>query len=694
MRINRLSREKSPYLLQHAHNPVDWYPWGEEAFEKARMEEKPIFLSIGYSTCHWCHVMERESFEDETIARVLNEHFIPIKVDREERPDVDHVYMSALQAMSGAGGWPMSVFLTPDLKPFFAGTYFPPRPMHGRPSFMQVLERLHEVWESEREKIIESSEDIIQQIADFELRITNEGVHDSPRDSTALIRTSIEKTYRNFEQSFDPAEGGFGGAPKFPRPVQFDFLFGYWSAFREEKTRDMALFTLRKMAFGGMHDQLGGGFHRYSVDRYWRVSHFEKMLYDQAQLVNSYIDAWQITHDEFEAGVARSAIEYVLRDLTHPDGGFYSAEDADSEGEEGKFYVWTLAELETILGKDAAAISALRFGVTAEGNFEHGKNVLYLARSIEETAAHFGASETEIRQTLGGNANKLIAARAQRVRPHLDDKILTSWNGLMIGAMARAGSALSIPRYVEAATKSADFIWNNLRVSKSGLTTLLHRWRDGEARYVGYLEDYAFLIKGFLELYEATFDDNWLRRAIELQDEQDRTLYDEEQGGYFMSRNAPDVIVRSKPNYDGAEPSGNSIAVQNLFRLSHFTEDNRYAERARQTLSHFAARVEGYPYAMPEMMASAFWDLVAPMQIVFAGDDTSALKYEVTSRYLPVSVMMSANHGIAPFAKSLPVVDGKGTVYVCHHFRCERPVTSALELAAILDEMTKHKLNR
>ncbi len=670
---NRLAREKSPYLLQHAHNPVDWYPWGEEAFEKARAEEKPIFLSIGYSTCHWCHVMERESFEDEAVAAVLNAYFVPIKVDREERPDVDHVYMSALQAMGGSGGWPMSVFLTPDLKPFFAGTYFPPRPMHGRPSFMQVLERLHEVWVAERAKILETSEETAAALA-------------SPPNPLSLLGEGasaplLDKTYQYFEQAFDPAEGGFGGAPKFPRPVQLDFLFNYWLALKVDKARDMALFTLRKMALGGMHDHLGGGFHRYSVDRYWRVSHFEKMLYDQAQLVNSYVDAWQITHDEFEAGAVRSTIEYVLRDMTHPEGAFYSAEDADSEGEEGKFYVWTLAEFEAILGKENAQVSAFRFGVTADGNFEHGQNVLYLARSIEETAQQCGASVADMWKILGENANKLIAARAQRIRPHLDDKILTSWNGLMIGAMARAGEALSEPRYITAALRAAEFVWQNLRLDGK----LLRRWRDGEARFDAYLDDYAFLIKGYLELYEATFEAIWLERAITLQEEQDRLLFDPMDGGYFMSRAAPDVIIRSKPDYDGAEPSGNSIAAQNLFRLSHFTEDDRYAERARKTLAHFAVRVEGYPYAMPEMMASAMWDLAAPMQIVFAGDDIAVLKREVTSRHLPLAVLMSAEECLAPFVKSLTPLDGKPTAYVCHDFRCERPVTAAGELAKILD---------
>jgi uncharacterized protein YyaL (SSP411 family) len=657
---------------------VDWYPWGEEAFAKAREENKPIFLSIGYSTCHWCHVMERESFESDSIAKILNANFVSIKVDREERPDVDAVYMAVLQGMTGSGGWPMSLFLTPDLKPFFAGTYYPPIPAHGRPSFSQLLERIHDLWMTERSTLVNSSVEITQALS--KSIVTSEA-----NEVSAISKETLDEVFGHFEQIFDPIEGGFGGAPKFPRPVQFDFLFQYYQAFDHASARDMALVTLRKMALGGMHDHLGGGFHRYSVDRYWRISHFEKMLYDQAQLVNSYLDAWQITHDPFDAGIVRSTIEYVLRDLTDPDGGFYSAEDADSEGEEGKFYVWTLEEFESILVSNAE-VSSFRFGVTTEGNFEHGKNVLYLAHTLDETAQFFDRSRLEIEDILESNANKLIAVRANRIRPLRDDKILTSWNGLMIGAMARAGDVLNEQRYITSAIAAGEFIWNNLRPNGN----LLHRWRDGderssaEARFDAYLDDYAFLINGYLDLYEATFDPVWMKRAILLQEEQDTALYDPENSGYFDARPAPDLILRAKNSYDGAEPSGNSITVLNLFRLANLTENDRYKARAEETLQAFAAKVRQYPYAMPELMTAAFWSLTSPTQLVFAGDDLDEFRSVLNDRYLPVSVKLRRENSDVAFTRSLPEMEGVSSVYVCKNFVCQLPVTSPSDLEKLL----------
>ena len=660
---NRLAYEHSPYLLQHAHNPVDWYPWSDEAFEKARAEKKPIFLSIGYSTCHWCHVMERESFEDEAIAEYLREHFISIKVDREERPEVDAIYMAAVQSMSGSGGWPMTVFLTPELKPFFAGTYFPPRPAHGRPSFRQLLERIEELWSTDRESIMESAEHLLEALKT-----------DGRGGSSAIVsRELLDKSYQYFAQSFDPAEGGFGGAPKFPRPVQFNFLFHYFATFGEEKARDMALFTLRKMAFGGMNDHLGGGFHRYSVDRYWRISHFEKMLYDQAQLVQSYLDAYQITHDSLFSAVVQDTIEYVLRDLTHLDGAFYCAEDADSEGEEGKFYAWSIAEVREVLEVEADEFIA-HYGLTAEGNFEHGTNVIYIANSSHTSFASL--------ESFGPACRKLFAVREKRIRPHLDDKILTSWNGLMIGAIARAGDVLDKLEWVNAAIKAAEFLWSNLRPNGS----LLHRWRSNEARFDAYQDDYAFLIRGFIELYEATFEVIWLARAIELQTELDDTLYDEAEGAYFMSRESPDILVRSKSDYDGAEPSGNSVASNNLFRLAQFTENSAYRERAQRLIRYGVSKVGNFPYAMPEMMAAAHWMLAPPMQIVFAGKEIYDLKVEANRHYIPLSVQMLAATAQGEFAKSLPPIDGKPSAYVCHDFRCELPVTEPEALAELLSK--------
>jgi uncharacterized protein len=661
MHTNRLAQEKSPYLQQHAHNPVDWYPWGEEAFEKARNENKPIFLSIGYSTCHWCHVMERESFESAAIAEHLNENFISIKVDREERPDVDAVYMTVLQAMTGSGGWPMSLFLTPDLKPFFSGTYFPPIPAHGRPSFSQLVERIHELWMGDRQSLISSSVEIID-------ALTNSHAGSEVAKTSEISRELLDTVFHHFEQTFDPIEGGFGSAPKFPRPVQFDFLFNYYKAFRNDKARDLALLTLRKMALGGMHDHLGGGFHRYSVDRHWRISHFEKMLYDQAQLVNSYLDAWQITHDKFFANVARDILEYILRDMTHPDGGFFSAEDADSEGEEGKFYVWTFKEILDILGNDALPFIQY-YDIVEEGNFEHGKNVLYVADLLHPS-----------HKSLAPLREKLFIEREKRIRPLRDDKILTSWNGLMIGAMARAGEILNEASYTEAAVVAGEFIWKNIRSERN----LLHRWCDGEARFDAYLDDYAFLIKGYLDLYEVTFDVIWVERAITLQEEQDRILHDEKNGGYFNAHESPDIILRSKSGYDGAEPSGNSITALNLFRLSHFTEENRFKVRAEETLQTFITKVKNYPYAMPELIVAAFWSLQSPSQIVFAGDDSHELKREVNLHYLPLSTKIHANNSTAAFTHSLQAVERNATVYVCQNFVCQLPITKPAELEKLL----------
>ncbi|HET9136112.1 MAG TPA: thioredoxin domain-containing protein, partial [Candidatus Kapabacteria bacterium] len=444
---NHLSSEKSPYLLQHVNNPVDWYPWGEEAFAKARTEDRPIFLSIGYSTCHWCHVMERESFENVGTAEYLNKNFICIKVDREERPDVDAIYMSATQAMTGSGGWPMSCFLTGDLKPFFCGTYFPPITSYGRPSFPQLLERIVELWQSRKDDIIKSADELTKAISEQQLE----------KKSEASLINAVEGCAEYFARAFDSLEGGFGAAPKFPRPVQYDLLFNYYNLTKNDDAKNMALFTLKKMALGGINDQLSGGFHRYSVDAKWFASHFEKMLYDQAQLLNSYLDAYQITGDIFYAEVARSIADFVISDMSHPSGGFYSAWDADSEGVEGKFYVWTHDEIKSILGDSDAEIFSYRYGITEEGNWEEGNNILFRSHTTPETAREFKIELSEVRSRLEESRNRLLAVRATRIPPHLDDKILTSWNGLMIGALARSADILDSPEYLAAATKAGEF---------------------------------------------------------------------------------------------------------------------------------------------------------------------------------------------------------------------------------------------
>ncbi|HEY3876468.1 MAG TPA: thioredoxin domain-containing protein, partial [Candidatus Kapabacteria bacterium] len=649
-------------LLQHAANPVDWFPWGEEALGRARAEDRPIFLSIGYSACHWCHVMERESFESEQVAELLNRNFISIKVDREERPDIDDVYMRVLQAMAGSGGWPMSLFLTPDLKPIFAGTYFPPVPAHGRPSFAQLCVNVTEFWTSHRNQIVESSIEITSALQE-QLQTNDSAIE------TLNNRSLYDAAFRYFAEAFDSLEGGFGAAPKFPRPVQLDFLFHYYATFGNEQAREIALFTLRKMALGGMHDHLGGGFHRYSVDRFWRVSHFEKMLYDQAQLTHSYLDAWQISQDPFFRDVVKDILDYVLRDMTHASGGFFSAEDADSEGEEGKFYAWTYEEIQHALGEDAGAF-ARYYGITKEGNFEHGKNVLHATSAESITATAEGRK-------------RLFVIREQRIRPLRDDKVLTSWNGLMIGAMARAGDVLNEARFLNAAIKAGEFIWNALRLSEQ----LLHRWRQGDASIGAFLEDYAFLTKGFLDLYEATFDPVWIHRAVELQSQQDSLFYDEANGGYFSAQEAPDLILRTKSDYDGAEPSPNSIAVLNLQRLAVLTENNSYSDLAKKSLDYFLRKIGNYPYAMPEMLCAGIWKLKGPSQLIFAGETIAKLKSAVNETFQPLLTKIKAEMAVGTFALSLSSKDHKTAAYFCRNGECQLPVTEPAELTSLLNSL-------
>ena len=523
---NRLAHEKSPYLLQHAHNPVDWYPWGEEAFAKARRENKPIFLSVGYSTCHWCHVMAHESFENEEVAAIMNREFVNIKVDREERPDVDRVYMTFVQATTGSGGWPMSVWLTPDLKPFVGGTYFPPEERYGQPAFKKVLERIATAWKEDHDKIVEQGSKIVEALRESQSAAPGEGKIDG---------SVADAAYSQIDRSYDPKEGGFGNAPKFPRPVTLNFLTRFYA--RDPKSDsgkhalDMALFTLRKMAAGGMHDHIGGGFHRYSVDRYWHVPHFEKMLYDQAQLAVAYLDAFQITKDKQYESVARDILDYVARDMTSKEGGFFSAEDADSpvvwnrciashKTAEGAFYVWTKKEIDDALG-DSAEVFDFHYGVQAHGNAPEGsdphdefrgKNILIERHTIAETARHFKKSEAEIAKVLAQSREKLFAIRAQRPRPHLDDKIIAAWNGLMISAYARAAQVIDDPRYLEIATRAANFLRTNLYDPSRKI--LYRSYREGRSNIEGFADDYALVVQGLLDLYEASFDVEWLKFAI------------------------------------------------------------------------------------------------------------------------------------------------------------------------------------
>ncbi len=702
MQTNHLATEQSPYLLQHAHNPVNWYPWGEDAFHKARTEDKPIFLSIGYSTCHWCHVMERESFENAEIAAILNQHFISVKVDREERPDVDRIYMSFVQATTGGGGWPMSVWLTPDLKPFYGGTYFPPEDRYGRPGFASVLRSIANAWQSQRDKILESSGDITSQLAKhLEVLPSRSG---APLDPQVL-----DAAFYAFRRSFDPRYGGFGEAPKFPRPSVFEFLLRYYARTNNSEALDMVLKTLDAMAKGGMHDQIGGGFHRYSVDARWFVPHFEKMLYDQAQLAVSYVEAFQITREPRYAEIARKTLEYVMREMTSPGGAFYSAEDADSGIDpaqpnikgEGAFYIWTRTEVEEVLGAERAEWFCYRFGIEADGNVREdphgeftGKNILSESHSIEETAAHFGRSAEELARALEDAGRKLLAARSRRLRPHLDDKVLTAWNGLMISAFARAGSALADQRYTGAAQQAASFILEHLYDTGSG--TLLRRYRSEDAAIPGFLDDYAFFAQALLDLYEANFDLRYLELAIRLTDRM-RELFEDRGHGGFFSTAAGDsrLILRIKDDYDGAEPSGNSIAALNLLRLARMTGRQDYHDSADRVLAAFASRISAAPAGVPQMLAALEFRIAKPSQIVLVGEkhspDLEELEREREDRFLPNTVVLLVDEesrstlaswvpGIAEMRK----LDGRAAAYVCEDFTCQLPTADRARLGELL----------
>jgi uncharacterized protein YyaL (SSP411 family) len=702
---NRLAQEKSPYLLQHAHNPVGWYPWGEEAFAKARRENKPIFLSVGYSTCHWCHVMAHESFESEEVAAIMNHEFVNIKVDREERPDVDRVYMTFVQATTGGGGWPMSVWLTPDLKPFVGGTYFPPEDRYGQPAFKKVLERIATAWKENHEKIVEQGGQIVAALRESQSAATAEGKIDA---------AILDSAYHQIDRSYDPKEGGFGNAPKFPRPVTLNFLTRFYA--RDPKSEsgkqalEMTLFTLRKMAAGGMHDHIGGGFHRYSVDRYWHVPHFEKMLYDQAQLAVAYLDAFQITQDRQYEGVARDILDYVARDVTSKEGGFFSAEDADSlfehgkpEHGEGAFYIWTKKEIDAALG-DAAEIFDFHYGVQVHGNAPEGsdpqdefrgKNILIARHTIAETAHHFKKSDDEIGQSLARSREKLFSIRIKRPRPHLDDKIIAAWNGLMISAYARAAQVLDELQYLEIATGAAKFVRANLYDASRKL--LYRNYREGRSDIEGFADDYAFVIQGLLDLYEASFNVEWLKFAMQLQETQDRLFLDEKNGGYFSTSGKDEsVFLRMKDDNDSAEPAASSVAALNLLRLSQFRDDKQMAERSRKTIDAFATTFSHFPSAMPQMLVAVDYCLSKPRQIVIAGKpdapEANALLKEVHRHFLPKTILLFADGSEGQkylsekneAIRAMSMVEGRPAAYVCENFTCKAPVTEKEQLAELL----------
>ncbi|TAK13910.1 MAG: thioredoxin domain-containing protein [Acidobacteria bacterium] len=684
---NRLAGERSPYLLQHANNPVDWFPWGEEAFTKASREDKPIFLSIGYSTCHWCHVMEHESFEDAAVAAALNKDFVSIKVDREERPDIDRVYMTFVQATTGAGGWPLSAWLTPDLKPFFGGTYFPPTSRWGRPGFIEVLEKLASAWKNDRKSLLTSADDIVEH-----LRKATGSDGQEPDRAPVAGKGAIDVGVKAFVSTFDRRNGGFGGAPKFPRPSELIFLLDAFALNGDLEARYAAVETLRAMAIGGMRDHVGGGFHRYSVDAQWRVPHFEKMLYDQAQLVLAYLDAAQTTGDAFNSVIAEDTLDYVLSDLTSPDGGFYSAEDADSlpnhdstEKREGSFYVWSAKEIDGLFGADAEVVRR-RFGIEDNGNVAadpHGEfrgvNIPYIAQDIDDIAARTGRTGDEVMAVIGTVRQKLYDARAARPRPHLDDKVITAWNGLMIAAFARAARVLvdspNRTRWRSAAERAASFVQSRLWDPSS--KSLLRRYRDGEAKIAGFCEDYAYLIWGLVELFQAGGDKRWLDWAIALQARQTELFFDPLDGGWFSTTGAdPTVLLRLKEDYDGAEPSAASVATRNLLVLSHITGDASYRSRAERALERYGPQIGKVARVMPFMMSNLVQWHGTPLEVTITGarDDarTIALEREVAKKHLPFAVVLFAE-GAAPSAM------------VCSGSVCQLPTSDPAELGRQLD---------
>jgi uncharacterized protein YyaL (SSP411 family) len=690
--MNRLAEEKSPYLIQHKDNPVDWRPWGEEAFAEAKALNKPVFLSIGYSTCHWCHVMAHESFENPAIAKLMNENFVNIKVDREERPDVDRLYMAFVQATTGGGGWPMSVWLTPEGRPFYGGTYFPPDNRYGRAGFPNVLAGIARLWREERGRLEGEAERVMQALA--EASRGDERAQFNP-DEAPLLRG-----FESFSRSFDEEHGGFGGAPKFPRPSVINFLLRFATRAKGEeaqRAKATALFTLRKMAAGGMHDHLGGGFHRYSVDEYWHVPHFEKMLYDQAQLAVSFTEAWQLTHGESFAEVARNTLEYVLRDMTHPEGGFFSAEDADSllshgrpEHAEGAFYVWTRREIFDALGADEARTFSRHYGVEEVGNVPAGsdphgefmgKNILLERQDVSTTARILGFSEEDVSESLADSRAKLFDVRTKRPRPHLDDKIVTGWNGLTISAFSKTGAALREPRFIEAAIKAANFLRRNLTAHGR----LLRSWRGEPGSIDGFAEDYAFLIQGLLDLYEATWDADWLKWALELQEHQDLLFWDETRGGYFSSAAGdPLVPLRLKEDYDGAEPSANSISALNLLRFVQMLHAEAFETRARQILASSRQALERVPTAVPQMLVALDLALSPPAQAVVAGaresDDVQIWNARLHQEFQPRRALLLADGNRfltekVPALDSMKPLNGQAALYLCENFACQAPET-------------------
>jgi uncharacterized protein YyaL (SSP411 family) len=679
---NRLARETSPYLLQHAHNPVDWYPWGEEAFARARAEDKPILLSVGYSACHWCHVMERESFENEEIARLMNELFVNIKVDREERPDVDAVYMTAVQALTGHGGWPMTVFLTPDGRPYWGGTYFPPEDRQGMPGFPRVLRAMAQAYREQHDQVLRQADRIAQHLRaarDFR----------APGD---LVPELLDRAALGLLQNFDAQHGGFGGAPKFPPAMALDFLLRYWKRTGDARARHVVEFTLEKMARGGLYDQVGGGFHRYTVDAAWLVPHFEKMLYDNALLAQVYLHAWQATGRPLYRRVVEETLDYVLREMTDPAGGFSSSQDADSEGEEGKFYLWTPEEIAAAVGPEAARVVSAYYGVTEHGNFEH-RTILHVPRDDAAVAAELGLDVETLHATLAESRRRLYAARAGRVHPGRDDKVLTAWNGLVLRALAEAAAALERDDYRAAAVRNADFLTSAL--VRDG--RVLRSWKAGQAKIDGYLEDYALLADGLLGVHALTFDARPLLVARDLADRMLDLFWDEAvQGFYDTARDAERLIVRPRDPLDNATPSGSSVAIGVLLRLGVLLGEERYTRHGTAALAALRDALSGYPSAFGEALGALDFALSTPVEVAVVGEreaaDTRALVGVVYGRYLPNKVVAGRAPdddrllALSPLLAGKEARDGRPTAYVCRHYACRAPTSDLLELARQLEE--------
>jgi uncharacterized protein YyaL (SSP411 family) len=689
---NRLGAEKSPYLLQHAHNPVDWYPWGAEAFEKAEREDKPIFLSIGYSTCHWCHVMAHESFEDPEVAQMMNEAFVCIKVDREERPDIDGIYMTICQMLTGSGGWPLTIVMTPDKQPFFAATYIPKTSRYGRTGMLDLIPRIQELWTTRRGELLESAD-----------RITN-ALREAPQDAPGQEpdAMTMQQAYRQLAERFDALHGGFGDAPKFPTPHNLLFLLRYWKRTGEGEALAMVEQTLEAMRLGGVYDHVGFGFHRYSTDRHWLLPHFEKMLYDQALMLMAYVEAYQATGKATYAETAQEIVAYVLRDMTSPEGGFYSAEDADSEGEEGKFYVWTEEELQGVLGEEDAGLLIDLFNVEPDGNFleeatreRTGANILHLRKPVAELAEEIGLAEPALRERLEAARQKLFTHREGRIHPHKDDKVLTDWNGLMIAALAKAAQAFDLADYANAASRAADFILTTMR-SEDG--RLVHRYRDGEAGLPAHVDDYAFLIWGLLELYEAAFEVRYLQAALDLNEELLEHFWDGENGGFYVTASdAEELLIRQKEIYDGATPSGNSVAMWNLLRLARITANPDLEEKAVVIGRAFSGQVRRAPLAYTQLLVALDFAIGPSYEVVIVGEphaeDTQAMLRALRAPYVPNKVVILRPAGqaeaaitrIAEFTRQHTSIDGKPTAYVCQNTTCKLPTTSLDEMLALLE---------